>query len=93
MEDVVTPKRFPGDFKRHLIAGARRGDLTIREVADETVRRWMRQADIGKGIKDGMTSSKQSELVRFRREKRRMELGNEILHRTASCIAASTLPK
>ena len=46
------PKRYPDEFKRDVVAVARRGDLTIPEVAtdfgvaEESVRRWMRQADI-----------------------------------------------
>jgi transposase len=53
----------------------------------------MRQADIDEGIKDGMTSAEQSELVRLRREKRRLEMENEILRRAAAYFASSTLPK
>ena len=93
------PKRYPDEFKRDVVAVARRGDLTVLEVttdfgvAEETVRRWMRQADNDEGIKDGMTSSEQSELVRLRREKRRLEMENEILRRAAAYFASSTLPK
>jgi transposase-like protein len=61
------PKKFPPEFKRDVVTVARRGDLTIAEVAadfdisTESIRRWMRQADIDDGIKDGVTSSEQSE--------------------------------
>jgi len=93
------PKRYPDEFKKDVVAVARRGDLTVLEVAtdfgvaEETVRRWMRQADIDDGIKDGMTSAEQSELVRLRREKHRLEMENEILRRAAAYFACSTLPK
>jgi len=93
------PKEFRDEFKSDVLAVARRGDLTILEVAtdfgiaEETVRRWMRQADIDDGIKDGMTTSEQSELVRLRRDKRRLEMENEILRRAAAYFASSTLPK
>src|SRR5664280_925258 len=46
------PKKFPPEFKRDVVAVARRGDLSVAEVAvdfgvaEETVRRWMRQADV-----------------------------------------------
>ena len=46
----------------------------------------MRRADIDEGIKDGMTTAEQSELVRLRREKRRLEMENEILRRAAACF-------
>jgi transposase len=48
-EDVVMPKRYPEEFKRDVVAVARRGDLTMIPevttdfgVAEESVRRCMR---------------------------------------------------
>jgi transposase len=93
------PKKFPQEFKRDVVTVARRGDLTLAEVAadfgvaPESVRRWMRQADIDDGIKDGLTSAEQSELVSLRREKRRLEMENEILRRAAAYFARDALPK
>jgi transposase len=93
------PKKFPVEFKRDVVAVARRGDLTVPEVAvdfgvsEESVRRWMRQADIDDGIRGGQTSAEQTELVQLRRDKRRLEMENEILRRAAAYFAASTLPK
>jgi len=43
----------------------------------------MRQADIDDGIKDGQTSTEQSELIALRRDKRRLAMENEILRRAA----------
>ena len=93
------PKRFPPEFKRDVVAVARRGDLSVAEVAvdfgvaEETVRRWMRQADIDDGIKDGLTTAEQEEVVRLRRANRRLEMENEILRRAAAYFAKDTLPK
>ena len=93
------PKKFPPEFKRDVVAVARRGDLTVNEVAadfdiaPESVRRWMRQADIDAGIKDGLTTAEQAEVVRLRRENRRLEMENEILRRAAAYFAAGSLPK
>lgn len=93
------PKKFPPEFKRDVVTVARRGDLTIPEVAvdfgvsEESVRRWVRQADIDDGVRDGPTSTEQSELVQLRRDKRRLEMENEILRRAAAYFASSTLPK
>ena len=81
------PKRFPPEFKRDVVTVARRGDLTIAEVAadfdisPESVRRWMHQADIDDGIKDGLTSAEQAEIVQLCRDKRRSRW------RTRSCAA------
>ena len=93
------PKKFPPEFKRDVVRVARRGDLTRAEVAAdfdisvESVHRWLRQADIDDGVKDGLTSAEQAESVRLRREIRRLEMENEILRRAAAYFAKDALPK
>jgi transposase len=95
----VMPKKFPPEFKRDVVTVARRGDLTHAEVAAdfdisiESVRRWLRQADIDDGVTDGLTSAEQSELVQLRRKARRLEMENEILRRAAAYFAKDALPK
>ena len=97
-EDVFVPRKFPPEFKRDVVTVARRGDLSVNEVAadfdvaPETVRRWMRQADVDDGVKDGLTSSEQSEIVQLRRTSRRLEMESEILRR-AAYFARDALPK
>jgi len=93
------PKKYPPEFKRDVVAVARRGDLTRAEVAAdfdisiESVNRWMRQADVDDGIRDGLTTAEQSELVQLRRKMRRLEMENEILRRAAAYFAKDALPK
>ena len=93
------PKKFLPEFKRDVVAVARRGDLSINEVAadfdisPESVRRWMRQADVDDGVKDGLTTAEQAEVVRLRRANRRLEMENEILRRAAAYFAKDALPK
>ncbi len=92
------PKKFPLEFKRNVVTVPRRGDLSVPEVtvdfgvSEESVRRCVRQADVDDGIKDGKTTSEQSELVQLRRDKRWLEMENEILRRAAAYFAASSLP-
>ena len=93
------PKKFPAEFKRDVVTVARRGDLTLAEVAAdfdvsvESVRRWMRQADVDDGVKDGLTTAEQDEVVQLRRKTRRLEMENEILRRAAAYFAKDALPK
>ena len=93
------PKKFPSEFKQDVVAVAHRGDLSVSEVAinsgvaEETVRRWMRQANVDDGVKDGLTSLEQAEMVQLRRTMRRLEMENEILRLAAAYFAASSLPK
>jgi transposase len=93
------PKRYPPEFKRDVVTVARRGDLSVNEVAadfdiaPESVRRWVRQADVDDGVKEGLTTAEQSELVALRRRARRLEMENEILRRAAAYFAKDALPK
>jgi transposase len=87
------PKKFPPEFKRDVVAVARRGEIPVKEVAadfdisESTLWRWMQQADVDDGIKDGLTTAEQDELVRLRRRARRLEQENEILRRAAAYFA------
>ena len=93
------PRKFPPEFKRDVVAVACRGDLTRTEVAadfgisESTLKRWVAQADIDDGIKDGLTTAEQDELARLRRRARRLDPENEILRRAAAYFAASHLQK
>ncbi len=53
----------------------------------------MKQADVDDGIKDGLATAEQAEIVQVRRDKRRLERENEILLCAAAYFAASSLPK
>jgi len=93
------PKRFPEDFKRDVVAVARRRTVPLEEVAADfdisisTLHRWMHQADIDDGIKDGLTSAEQAEIVQLRRDKRRLEMEVEVLRRATAYFAQHQLPK
>jgi len=93
------PKKFPPEFKRDVVAVARRGGVPLAEVAadfdisESTLHRWMRQADVDDGIKDGLTTAEQNELVQLRRDNRRLEMEVEILRRATAYFAKDAAPK
>ena len=95
----LCPRDSRPEFKRDVVTVARRGQIPVVEVAadfdvsESTLRRWMRQADIDDGVKDGLTSAEQEEVVRLRRTNRRLEMENEILRRAAAYFAKDALPK
>jgi transposase len=95
----AVPKKFPPEFKRDVVTVARRGGLTLAEVAadfdvsPESIRRWMKQADVDDGVKDGLTTTEQQEVVRLRRENRRLEMEVEILRRATAYFAKDAAPK
>ena len=98
-KDVTVARPYPREFRDDVVRVARRGDLSVNEVAadfdiaPESVRRWMRQADVDDGVKDGLTTSEQSEIVQLRRANRRLEQEVEILRRAAAFFAKDSLPK
>ena len=93
------PRKYLEEFKRDVVAVARRGELSVVEIAADfglstkTIYRWMHQADIDDGVKDGLTTAEQNEILQLRRDKRRLEMENEILRRAAAYFARDALPK
>jgi len=54
----------------------------------ESVRSWVRQADIDDGVKPGVASDAGAEIQRLEQELREMKRANEILKRAASFFGA-----
>jgi len=61
-------------------------------VTSETLRRWIRQAEIDDGQRPGATSDESQELKRLRRENAELKRANEIL-KTASAFFAAELDR
>lgn len=93
------PKLYPDEFKRDVVAVARRRQQPLREIAvdfgvsESTVKRWMVQADVDDGMVDGLTTAEQNEIVQLRRDKRRLEQEVEILRRATAYFAKDAAPK
>jgi transposase len=61
------------------------------EPAEQTIRNWVKQADLDNGRRtDGLTSDEQAELRRLRRENRQLKLEREILKKAAAWFARET---
>ena len=54
----------------------------------ESVRSWVRQADIDGGVKQGVSSDSAAEIRRLEQENRELKRANEILKRAASFFGA-----
>jgi transposase len=57
-------------------------------VAEETVRRWRRKAQIDAGEPPGMTTSEHAEIRRLKRELAEMRRANELLKAASAFFAA-----
>lgn len=93
------PKTYPPEFKRGVMTVARGSELSVVEVAidvgvaKDSVLRWMRQAVVGEGIKDGLATAEKSGIVQLRHDKRHLEMKAEILRRVAPHFSVGSLPR
>jgi transposase len=94
------PAARPAEFKKRAVDLARQGDKPVAEIArdlgvsESGLRRWIAQADVDEGRREGLTTAEKQELVRLRRENRVLQTEYEILKRAAAYFAKeNVLPK
>jgi transposase len=84
---------YPPEFKAEAVRLVRSGDKSVgglaRDlgVADQTLRNWVRQAEIDGGERDGLTQGEREELRQLRREVRTLRQEREILKKAAAFFA------
>jgi len=93
-KDVNVPAPHPPEFRRRAVELARLGEQPIAALAkqlsisESCLRNWMIQDDADeKGSDTRLTSTEKRELAQLRRDKRRLEMENEILTRAAAYFA------
>jgi transposase len=62
-------------------------------VSGETVRKWVRQAEVDAGARPGSTSDESAELKRLRRENHELRRANEILKAASAFFARELDPR
>jgi transposase-like protein len=94
------PPAHPPEFRARAIELARERAKPLEQIARDLgispscLRGWVKQAEIDRGERDGLTTDERAELVKLRREKRTLEMENEILKRAAAYFAReNVLPK
>jgi transposase len=98
-QEIVMPRTRPAyapEFKAQMVELARSGrplSALAREFEPslETIRNWVRQADLDDGLrKDGLTSRERDEVRELRRENRRLKQERDILAKAAAWFARET---
>ena len=93
------PKAFPIEFRRDVVAVARKGEAPISQIAkdfgisESCLHRWLSLADIEDGVRPGVTSSESAEVRELRKRNRVLEQENEILRRAAIYLGRDVNPK
>ena len=94
------PKAFPPEFRRDVIAVARKGEASTAQVArdfgvsESCLARWLRIADREDGLAAPAGHGHDDTEVReLRRRNKLLEQENEILRRATAYFARDVLPK
>lgn len=90
-----TRRPYPAEFRQEMVrlvrAGRTAGELSREfEPSDQTIRNWVRQADVDDGRRDGLTTAEREELRHLRRECRILRQEKEILAKAAAWFAGET---
>ena len=97
-KDVTVPAPHPPEFRRRAVELARLGEQPIAvlakqlSISESCLRNWLAQAEADDAA-DGsrLTTGEKKELAQLRRDKRRLEMENNILKRAAAYFARENI--
>ena len=93
------PKAFPLEFRRDVIAVARKGEASMTQIArdfgisESCLARWLKIADREEGLSPGPVCADAADLRELKRRNKLLEQENEILRRATAYFARDVLPK
>ena len=98
----IVPKAFPLEFRRDVVAVARKNEAPIARVAKDfgisegCLHRWLKIADREDGVvRDGRQNpgDESAELRELKKRNRLLEQENDVLRRAAAYLSRDILPK
>jgi transposase len=88
--------KWSPEFREEAVRLYRESEESVSAVArrlglgPETFRKWVRQDEIERGARDGTTREEHAEIVKLRRQVRRLEEEKLILQKAAAYFARET---
>ena len=90
-KSVKRPRRkFSDEFKRDAVEIVNSSGKSIAQVArelgiyDSTLGSWVKQDEIDRGVRDGVSTSDREEVTELRRENARLRMERELLKRAVA---------
>ena len=83
-------RKFSNEFKRDAVEIVRSSDRSIAEVArelgiyDSSLGSWVRQDQVNRGERDGVSSNDKDRLLELERENARLRMERELLKRAVA---------
>ena len=93
------PKAFPEEFRRDVVAVARKGEASIAQVAkdfgvsESCLQRWLKLDDIEAGKRPGPSRDESAELRELRKRNRLLEQEAEVMRRAVAYLARDINPQ
>jgi transposase len=93
------PKAYPLEFRRDVIAVARRKEVPMSQIAKDfgisetCLHRWMKRAEIEDGLREGLTLAEEAQIRELKKRNRLLEQENEVLRRAAIYLGQGLNPK
>ena len=91
-----TRRQFSKQFKAETVALIRSSGKSVPQIcrdldlAESVVRRWVAQAEIDEGRREGLTTAEREELTKLRKEVRVLRDERDILKKAAAYFARET---
>ena len=85
-------RRYRPGLKRRVVDLVRGGRSVESlagefEVSEQSIRNWVKQADVDEGRRDGLTTEARRELRRLKRENKRLRMERDILKKAEAWFA------
>ena len=93
------PKPYPEEFRRDVVAVARKHEEPLAQIAKDfgisegTLANWLKRAEVEDGVRPGLKQADAAELRELKKRNRLLEQENEILRRAAAFFARELPPK